>query len=147
MTSTLSIVDLELLCHIGVPPEERANPQKILCTAVFPVPDFKKAAQNDSLEHTVNYYDLSQLLQKIALQKERKLIETLAADLAESAFAAFPIPWIDLELKKFILPETRHISFQARFVRTKSKSRRRQVGYSVSPKSPTRDRVSRLPHR
>ena len=125
MTSTLSIVDLELLCHIGVPPEERAKTQKILCTATFPVPNFKKAAQNDSLEHTVNYYDLSQLLQKTALQKERKLIETLAADLVESAFAAFPIPWIDLELKKFILPETRHISFQARFLRPKSKSHRR----------------------
>ncbi|NBY67060.1 MAG: dihydroneopterin aldolase, partial [Verrucomicrobia bacterium] len=87
----------------------------------FPVPDFKKAAQNDSLEHTVNYYDLCQLLQKTAKQKERKLIETLAADLAHSAFVVFPIPWIDLELKKFILPETRHISFQARFVRPRSK--------------------------
>jgi len=117
MTSTLSIVDLELLCHIGVPPEERAKPQKILCTAVFPVPDFKKAAQNDSLEHTVNYYDLSQLLQKTARQKERKLIETLAADLAESVFATFLISWIDLELKKFILPDARHISFQTRFLR------------------------------
>ena len=125
MSPTLSIVDLELLCHLGVPAEERAHPQKILCTAVFPVPDFKKAAQNDKLEHTVNYYDLTQLLQKTALQKERKLIETLAADLAESTLAAFPIPWIDLELKKFILPETRHISFQARFVRPTSKSHRR----------------------
>ena len=125
MTSTLSIVDLDLLCHIGVPPEERAKPQKILCTAVFPVPDFKKAAQNDSLEHTVNYYDLSQLLRKTARHKERTLIETLAADLAQSTFAAFPIPWIDLELKKFILPETRHISFQARFLRPKSNTRLR----------------------
>ena len=65
------------------------------------------------------------LPEKTALQKERKLIETLAADLAQSTFAAFPIPWIDLELKKFILPETRHISFQARFLRPKSKSQRR----------------------
>lgn len=125
MTSTLSIVDLELLCHIGVPPEERAKPQKILCTAVFPVPNLKRAAQNDSLEHTLNYYDLSQLLRKTAQAKERKLIETLARDLAQAAFTHFPIPWIDLELKKFILPETRHISFQARFLRPKSKSRRR----------------------
>jgi len=121
----ISIVDLELTCHLGVPTEERAQPQKILCTAIFPVPDFKKAAQNDSLEHTVNYYDLSQLLQKTALQKERKLIETLATDLAQASFAAFPLPWMDLELKKFILPETRHISFQARFLRPKSKTRTR----------------------
>jgi dihydroneopterin aldolase len=125
MTPTLSIVDLELFCHIGVPPEERSKPQKLLCTVVFPVPDFKKAAQNDSLEYTVNYYDLSQLLKKTAKQKERKLIETLAADLAQSTFAAFSIPWMDLELKKFILPETRHISFQARFLRPKPKSHRR----------------------
>ena len=125
MTPTLSLVDLELLCRVGVPDQERVKPQKLLCTAVFPVPDFKKASQNDSLEHTVNYYDLSQLLRKTAQAKERKLIETLATDLAQSTFAAFPIPWIDLELKKFILPETRHISFQARFLRPKSKSHRR----------------------
>ena len=125
MASTLSIVDLELSCHLGVPPAERAHPQKLLCTAIFPVPDFKKAAQTDNLEHTVNYFDLSQLLRKTAQAKERKLIETLAHDLAQATFTHFPIPWIDFELKKFILPETRHISFQARFLRPKSKSRRR----------------------
>jgi len=125
MTPILSLVDLELTCHLGVPAEERAQSQKILCTAVFPVPNLKKAADTDKLEHTVNYYDLSQLLKKTAKQKERKLIETLAADLSQAALAAFPLSWIDLELKKFILPDTRHISFQARFHRPKSKSRRR----------------------
>ena len=125
MTPVLSLLDLELTCHLGVPAEERAQPQKILCTAVFPVPNLKKATETDNLEHTVNYYDLSQLLKKTAKQKERKLIETLAVDLSQAALAAFPLPWIDLELKKFILPDTRHISFQARFHRPKSKSRRR----------------------
>jgi dihydroneopterin aldolase len=121
MTPVLSLVDLELSCHLGVPAKERAQPQKILCTAVFPVPNLKKAAQTDDLADTVNYFDLSQLLQKTARQKKRKLIETLAADLAQVAFDTFPLPWMDLELKKFILPETRHISFQARFLRPKSK--------------------------
>ena len=125
MTPVLSLVDLELTCHLGVPVDERAQTQKILCTAVFPVPNLKKAAQTDDLAHTVNYYDLSQLLQKIARQKERNLIETLATDLAQAAFDTFPLSWMDLELKKFILPETRHISFQARFLRPKSKIRSR----------------------
>ena len=125
MTPVLSLVDLELSCHLGVLSAERAKPQKLLCTAIFPVPDFKKAAQTDNLEHTVNYFDLSQLLRKTAQAKERKLIETLAHDLAQSTFTHFLIPWIDLELKKFILPETRHISFQALFRRPKSKSRSR----------------------
>ena len=125
MTPTLSLVDLELLCHIGVPKEERAHPQKLLCTATVPVPNLKKAAQTGNIQHTLNYFNLSQLLRKTAQAKERKLIETLAHDLAQAAFTHFPIPWIDLELKKFILPETRHISFQARFLRPKSKSHRR----------------------
>ncbi len=96
MTPVLSLVDLELSCHLGVPPAERAKPQKLLCTAIFPVTDFKKAAQTDNLEHTINYFDLSQLLRKTAQAKERKLIETLAHDLAQAAFTHFPIPWIDL---------------------------------------------------
>ena len=125
MSPTLSLVDLKLLCRVGVPDQERAKPQKLLCTATVPVPNLKKAAQTDNIQHTLNYFNLSQLLRKTAQAKERKLIETLAHDLAQAAFTHFPIPWIDLELKKFILPETRHISFQARFLRPKSKSRRR----------------------
>ena len=126
MTPTLSLVDLELLSVTSeFRKRERAHPQKLLCTAVFPVPTSKRPLRTIASEHTLNYYDLSQLLRKTAQAKERKLIETLARDLAQAAFTHFPIPWIDLELKKFILPETRHISFQARFLRPKSKSHRR----------------------
>ncbi|HBZ84218.1 MAG TPA: dihydroneopterin aldolase [Verrucomicrobia subdivision 6 bacterium] len=125
MTPTISIVDLQLLCHIGVPATERAQPQKLLCTAIVPVPNLKKAAQTDNLTHTLNYFNLSQLLRRTAQAKERKLIETLAADLAHAALQQFPIPWIEIEIKKFILPKTRHVSLQARFLRPKSKSHRR----------------------
>ena len=124
MTPTLSLVDLELLCHIGVPQEERAHPQKLLCTATVPVPNLKKAAQTDDIQDTLNYFNLSQLLRQTAQAKERKLIETLAHDLAQVTFQHFPSPWIEIELKKFILPETRHISFQTRFTRPKSKKSR-----------------------
>ena len=92
MTPTLSLVDLELLCHIGVPKEERAHPQKLLCTVTVPVPDLKKAAQTDNIQHTLNYFDLSQLLRKTAQSKERKLIETLASDLAAGHLPALSLP-------------------------------------------------------
>ena len=124
MTPTLSLVDLELLCHIGVPKEERAQPQKLLCTVTVPVPNLKKAAQTDNIQHTLNYFNLSQLLRKTAQAKERKLIETLASDLAAATFQHFPLEWIEIEIKKFIIPETRHISFRARFTRPKSKKSR-----------------------
>ena len=115
---TLSIVDLQLTCHLGVPPEERAKPQKLLCTVVFPVPNLKKAATTDHLSNTIDYHALSQLLQSTALRGQRKLIEKLASELAQAAFRRFRLPWIEIELKKFILPETRHISLRARFTRS-----------------------------
>jgi len=115
MAPTLSIVDLELTCHLGVPPEERAKPQKLLCTVVFPVPNLKKAATTDHLSNTIDYHALSQLLQSTALRGERKLIEKLATELAQAALKKFRLPWIEIELKKFILPKTRHIALRARF--------------------------------
>ena len=125
MSPTLSLVDLKLLCRVGVPDQERAKPQKLLCTVTVPVPDLKKAAQTDNIQHTLNYFNLSQLLRKTAQAKERKLIETLASDLAAVTFQHFPSPWIEIEIKKFIIPETRHISIQAKFTRPKSKKSRR----------------------
>ena len=118
MSATLSIVDLRLSSRVGVPAAERARPQRLLCTVVFPVPKLKKAASSDQLAHTVNYHSLTVLLQSTARQGQRKLIEKLASELAQAAFRRFPIPWIEIELKKFILPQTRHISLRARFARS-----------------------------
>jgi len=118
MSPTLSLVDLKLTCRVGVPERERARPQKLLCTVVFPVPNLKKAATSDRLEHTVDYHSLSLLLQSTARQGQRKLIEKLASELAQAAFRKFRLPWIEIELKKFILPQTRHISLRTRFTRS-----------------------------
>jgi len=118
MSASLSLVDLKLLCRVGVPDQERAKPQKLLCTVVFPVPNLKKAAASDHLSNTIDYHALSQLLQSTALRGQRKLIEKLASELAQAAFRRFRLPWIEIELKKFILPETRHISLRARFSRS-----------------------------
>jgi dihydroneopterin aldolase len=112
---TLSIVDLKLSCHLGVPSAERRQPQTVLCTAVFPVPSLSRAASGDDLQKTVNYHALSQLLQAEARRIPRKLLERLATDLARAACRAFRLPWIEIELKKFILPQTRHVSLHARF--------------------------------
>ncbi len=115
MSSTLSLVDLKLSCHLGVPAAERRKPQQVLCTVVFPVPSLAKAAATDDLRKTTDYHALSKVLQAEARRVPRKLLERLASDLARSACRTFRLPWIELELKKFILPETRHISLRARF--------------------------------
>ena len=115
MSATLSLVDLKLSCHIGVPDAERRKRQTVRCTAIFPVPSLARAASGDDLGITIDYHALSQVLQAEARRVPRKLLERLATDLARVACRRFRLPWIDLELKKFILPETRHVSLRARF--------------------------------
>ena len=44
MPATLSLVDLKLPCHLGVPDAERRKTQTVLCTAVFTVPSLSRAA-------------------------------------------------------------------------------------------------------
>jgi len=112
--SILSLVDLKLRCRLGVPDAERRNPQKVLCTAVFPVPSLAKAAHGDDLRQTVDYHALSRVLEAEARRTPRRLLERLAIDLARSACRTFRLPWIELELKKFILPNTRCVSLRVR---------------------------------
>ena len=115
VVATLSLVDLKLSCRLGVPDAERRKPQQILCTAVFPVPSLTNAATKDDLRQTVDYHALSRVLESEARRTSRKLIERLARDLARSACRTFRLPWIELELKKFVLPNTRWVSLRARF--------------------------------
>lgn len=115
MPATLSVVDLKLSCHLGVPAAERRKPQTVLCSAWFPVPHMVAAARSDDLRNTVDYYSLSNVLQAEARRAPRKLLERLATDLARAACRGFRLPWIEIELKKFILPQTRHVSLRARF--------------------------------
>ena len=117
MPATLSLVDLKLPCHLGVPDSERRKPQTVLCTAVFPVPSLSRAAAGDDLRKTVDYHALANLLRTEARRTPRKLLERLATDLARAACRRFRLAWIELELKKFILPETRHVSLRARFAK------------------------------
>jgi dihydroneopterin aldolase len=98
-----------------VPDPERRKAQTVLCTAVFPVPSLARAAAGDDLRKTVDYHALSKVLRSEARRIPRKLLERLATDLARVACRRFRLPWIEIELKKFILPETRHVSFRARF--------------------------------
>ena len=117
MSATLSLVELKLPCHLGVPDAERRKPQMVLCSAWFPVPHLASAARADDLRKTVDYHSLSKVLQGEARRTPRKLLERLATDLARVAFRRFRIAWIELELKKFILPQTRHVSLRVLFNR------------------------------
>jgi len=110
MSDLIRIVDLEVSAHIGVPDEERATAQKLLISIEISVDSFSHAAATDSITRTVNYYDVAQQVKLFVTEHSRKLLETLAEELAFELLKNNAIKTVTLEIKKFILPDARHVS-------------------------------------
>jgi len=109
MNSKISIVDLEVFCHVGVPDEERAKPQRLLLSVEMDF-DFSKAAKSDGIADTIDYFAVSQRLLKFGEWRQWKLIEKLAADIADTILAEFKPQSVTVEVKKFPIPQVRHVS-------------------------------------
>lgn len=103
------IVDLEVFYRVGVPDAERAQPQRLLLTVEMES-DFSAAAKSDSIADTIDYFAVSQRLLKFGEGKSWKLIEKLAADIADMVLAEFKPQTVAVEVKKFPIPQARHVA-------------------------------------
>ena len=107
--SRISIVDLEVFYHVGVPDAERAQPQRLLLTIEMNF-DFSTAAKTDSIADTVDYFAVSQRLLVFGEGRNWKLIEKLAADICEMILTEFKPQSVSVEVKKFPIQQARHVS-------------------------------------
>lgn len=105
----IEIQRLEVECHIGVPDEERAAPQKLWIT-VRMQPSQGFIGLQDKVQNTVDYYEVSLKIAELASKKPRHLIETLATDLAEMLLTSYPIKAVNLEIEKRILPNAQYVA-------------------------------------
>jgi 7,8-dihydroneopterin aldolase/epimerase/oxygenase len=105
----ISIVDLEVFYRAGVPDEERARPQRLLLTVEMET-DFSAAAKSDDIADAIDYFAVSQRLLKFGDGCSWKLIEKLAADIADMILAEFKPQSVTVEVKKFPIPQARHVS-------------------------------------
>jgi FolB domain-containing protein len=105
----ITICDLEVKYHVGVPDEERAQAQRLLLTVEI-FNDFTAAATTDDLTKTVDYFAVSRQLLRFGDGRSWKLIETLAVDIAKVILRDYPAGKVSVEVKKFILPETKYVS-------------------------------------
>lgn len=122
MSDRLTIHRLRLWSHIGVPDEERAHPQMLEVTLRFKAPDVTTAAANDDLNYTINYFDIAQKAKNIAAERPRRLIETLAEDLATKLMDAFHLPRIEVSLRKYILTDAEAVELRIERKRKKIKT-------------------------
>ena len=107
--SKITIADLEVFYCVGVTEEERAKPQRLLLTVEMNF-DFSTAAVSDRIEKTINYYAVAQDLLKFGTGRSWKLLERLAFNLADRLLAEYNPQSVQIEVKKFPIPEAKYVS-------------------------------------
>ena len=107
--SKISIIDLEVFFCVGITDEERSNPQRLLISFELNL-DFTTAAISDRIEKTIDYFELSQDVLKFGTGRSWKLIEKLAANLADFVIAKYRPQSVVVEVKKFAIPKARYVS-------------------------------------
>ena len=117
MRDHIVIEQLELSAHIGVPDEERVHPQRLTVSLILEIsPGFRDL--RDDLAQTVDYYAVAQAVKALASERPRKLIETLAEEIAAAVLAWFGVAAVEVELRKFILPDTAFVAVKLRLERS-----------------------------
>jgi dihydroneopterin aldolase len=105
MNDTIEIRRLRVQAHIGVPDEERAEAQSLLIT-VRMVPSQGFAGLGDEISRTIDYHAVALEIQALAAARPRRLIETLAVEIADHLLAAHPLFSVAVSVEKHILPDT-----------------------------------------
>ena len=102
---TIEIRRLRVSTLIGVPEEERAISQIVLVTVkMTPSQGFGGLA--DEISRTVDYYQISLEIETLAAARPRRLIETLATDIASHLLGNHPLAHVAITIEKHILPNT-----------------------------------------
>lgn len=103
------IEQLDVFTRIGVPEEERTNPQRLTVSiSLWPYQQTSDLA--DHIERAVNYSTLAEETKNFVRDQSVNLIETLADRLATHLLKSFPIQKVTIELRKFALQDAKYVS-------------------------------------
>src|SRR5436309_5181684 len=106
----IHIEQLELHGRVGVPDSERAEPQRL----IFSVTLWPKIAElHDDIANTVNYSAVAERVKDFVGHHNYKLIETLAEETAAHLLAQFNLRKVEVEVRKFVLPDANYVSVTA----------------------------------
>ena len=105
----IHIRGLEIQARIGVTNEERSSPQRLLFNMTI-WPRQTEAPLEDKIERTVDYAAVCDETKRFVQARSDRLVETLAEALATRLLELFAIDQIEIELRKFILPDVEYVS-------------------------------------
>ena len=102
---TIEIRRLRVSTLIGVPDDERSVSQTLWVTVkMTPSQGFEGLA--DEISRTIDYYQVSLEIESLAAARPRRLIETLATDIAGQLLGNHPLARVAITIEKHILPNT-----------------------------------------
>jgi dihydroneopterin aldolase len=105
----IHIEQLEIFARVGVPEKERSTPQRLTVSiTLWPKQDTQDLG--DQIGRTVNYSTVAEAAKSFARDQSVNLIETLADGLAMHLLESFAIQKIEVELRKFALPDAKYAS-------------------------------------
>jgi dihydroneopterin aldolase len=107
--SKITIVDLEVFYCVGVTDEERAKPQRLLLTVDMGY-DFSVATVTDRISKTIDYAAVSEKLLNFGKDRSWKLIERVAANIADFILSEYGPHSVSVQVKKFSIPQAHHVS-------------------------------------
>lgn len=109
----ITIQGLKLESRVGVPDEERANTQELLVNVtIYPAAPLQGLA--DDIGQTIDYDKVAREIRKVAGEGSRRLIETLAEDIAGVVLGFAGVAEVGVEVRKFILPDTEYVAVTVR---------------------------------
>ncbi|MBX7211392.1 MAG: dihydroneopterin aldolase [Verrucomicrobiaceae bacterium] len=105
----IRITGLALHAHLGVPDAERAQLQTVEADVIMRLRCSCDDLRDD-LAGTIDYDAVARRLRALATERPRRLIETLAADIAACVLGEFGAAAVSVEIRKRILPGTDHVA-------------------------------------
>ncbi|MBV8375524.1 MAG: dihydroneopterin aldolase [Verrucomicrobia bacterium] len=112
----IEIHDLEVKGTIGVPENERKTPQRLLLSVRFKI-ETAFSALDDKIEKTIDYSGVAAEAERVVQTSTAHLIEKLVSDLGKALMTRFPMLQLEIELKKFILPNAQCVSVKSGWTR------------------------------
>lgn len=101
---------LEFETIIGIHPQEREQPQPLIIDMQLGVVSIRDAVETESIDTTIDYQQVCELVMDHVQQARYQLVETLAERVAELLFARFAVERVVLRVRKpLALPYARGV--------------------------------------
>ena len=110
--NTISIVDLEITCIIGILPNERVKEQTLLLNINLDV-DIGDSTFADDINETIDYTIIAEMATQLAITKKYNLIESFCKDLNNLFLETFQaIQQTRITVKKTnALPKVKYVAY------------------------------------